>query len=110
MDGFYVLRLGEEIEVVRLWAPEALGYVWAVEQAGVFSAEEIAADPKRYNDRISAAAVPCALVESVAVRGTRKRVPSDVRRLHVVPAREVSRLVRAAARVAAYRAIHGEAR
>ena len=94
---YYVLRLGEdlrhgELAVVRLWAPQALGYVHAVEKAGVYTMAEIG---RHHVDAISAAAVPCAIVEAVVVKRGE---------IHVFPQRELARVIRAAARVAAYRA------
>ena len=96
----YVLRLGEDLrhgklEVVRLWAPNAHGYVHAVEQAGVYTAE----NERRHNFGDFDALVPCALVEAVA-----RKVRGKGGAIHVLPKREVARLVRGAARVAAYRA------
>jgi len=105
---FYIVSLKHEAaEVLRFWAPEALGYVNTVEKAGLFTWATIAGEAWRYNDGVSAVAVPCALVEAVAVPGRKVKnvyIRRDVGEEHVVRARELASLVRAAARVAAFRA------
>ena len=93
VDPHYVLRLKHaQGPKTRLWAPNGSGYVDTLEQAGRFAGEAVRAE-RRYNDGHNALAVPCALVEAIAVKRSNG---------HVVPLESLRWLTEAAARVAAF--------
>ncbi len=54
--------------LISFWGPKAAGYVYRLEIAGRYTAEEIAAKPDYYNDGERTIAVPCTDVERFAIR------------------------------------------
>jgi hypothetical protein len=68
---FYLLSVAHsrrEDGVLTWWAPNSTGYVFRLERAGRYSEEQIAKHPDHYDRGDGARAVPCSLVDSMAIR------------------------------------------
>jgi hypothetical protein len=111
--AFYILSLkhtGDGDRVLTWWAPGGRGYLYRLEMAGRFTAEEIAGEAWRYNDGVNAIAIPRAIVEARAVAVCSSRLPVLVRSPeekgrpitdHVVPGRWLAEMKKHAARLPA---------
>lgn len=67
---YYILSLkwtrGPD-EMVTWWRPENKGYCWHLDQAGRYSEAEVAAHLDYYNSGYATAAVPCDVVDTLAI-------------------------------------------
>lgn len=67
---FYVIDISRERrgDVLMFWKPKDCGYTTALEQAGKYTREQIFARLDYYSNGTETIAVPCAEVDSHAVR------------------------------------------
>lgn len=54
--------------VLMWWGPSNLDYYFRLEQAGKYTEEAIRAERAYYNNGVSTVAIPCDVVESLAIR------------------------------------------
>ena len=68
---YYVLSLKErdlDTEILTFWRPNASGYCYRLEDAGRYMASEIEAHRSYYDNGESTRAIPCDVVEALAVQ------------------------------------------
>lgn len=71
-QNFYILSIKwTNGDLCCWWGPKNCGYTTTLEDAGKYSAEEIADHPRYYNDGESTRAIPCGVVEARAKRTVR---------------------------------------
>lgn len=63
---------------ITVWRPKNSGYAWPLPWAGKYSLDEVLADPSYYNSRRIAIAVPCEVLDAVAVQPGVGWVDGDV--------------------------------
>lgn len=71
MSEFYILSLKwtrRRDGLITWWRPENNGYCYRLEEAGRYSADDVARLPNYYNDGEHTAAIPCGDVDAVSVR------------------------------------------
>lgn len=71
MSEFYTLSLKwtrKRDGLITWWRPANNGYSYRLEDAGRYSADDIARLPSYYNDGEHTKAIPCANVDAVSVR------------------------------------------
>lgn len=62
---------------ITFWRPDDRGYAWPLSWSGRYSADAVN-DPKRYySDGVDTLAVPCAVVESIAVAPKKGDIDND---------------------------------
>ncbi|WP_426110976.1 hypothetical protein [Massilia sp. PWRC2] len=70
MSAFYVVSVKHtqrEQPYITFWRPDNKGYAWPLSWAGQYSEAEVAADLEYYHNGYDSFAIPCALMDSLAV-------------------------------------------
>ncbi len=84
-EWFYILSLKWTREVPTWWGPNDGGYVWALEDAGRYSRQQVEANQSYYNDGIDTMAIPVEAADAAAKRfvpGHRMRELVEMMRPH----------------------------
>jgi hypothetical protein len=80
MSDFYIVSVKHtrrEHEYITVWRPEAKGYAWPLSWGGRYSQAEIEASRDYYHRGDDTLAVPCVLLDSLAVSPTKGRIDND---------------------------------
>ena len=70
MTNYYILSLkhtGDADGLYTWWMPESAGYTDCLNDAGIYTQEQIDEFPKYFNNGVDTRAIPCALVQEKAV-------------------------------------------
>jgi hypothetical protein len=63
---------------ITVWRPDNSGYAWPLPWAGKYGLDAVLAEPDYYNSRRSTIAVPCEVLDSVAVQPEAGCIDGDV--------------------------------
>lgn len=80
MSDFYIVSLKHthrDNEYISVWRPNNCGYAWPLSWAGKYSEQEIDANLAYYHNGQSTLAVPCALLDSLAIAPAKGMIDSD---------------------------------
>jgi hypothetical protein len=66
---YYILSLKwSSGHILTWWQPDRNGYTFSLDEAGRYTAAEVEADRKYYDDGVETKAVPCEVVEGLTMR------------------------------------------
>lgn len=80
MRDFYVISVthtNREHQYITVWRPENKGYAWPLSWAGKYSEADIKEHPDYYHSGCSNIAVPCSLLDGMAVPPTPRTIDND---------------------------------
>lgn len=80
MSGFYVVSLKHtrrDSQYITVWRPEDKGYAWPLSWAGKYSEAEILAQRDYYHRGDDTLAVPCAVLDALAVEPFKGTIDND---------------------------------